>query len=170
MGAQLRRHSIGFDFGAGESEDILHIMRREEFPRGTMRTLASFVLAAFPLFQTATPIDRDTRVKEVMLVKERHKKLLWSLPQVTGVGVGLSKKAAGEVVIMVYLKRELNKKEQKKFPKVLDGVRVETEVSGEFRPRKTLDFIEQETPSYSSRFPPERTGQWPVSHMRIFDL
>lgn len=113
---------------------------RERLRRAALGSLAYFALAASPVLQTGTPIDRDTRVKEVTAAKERHKKLLWSLPQVTGVGVGLSKKAADEVVILVYLKRELNKKEQKRFPRLLDGVSVETEVSGEFRPRKTAPF------------------------------
>ncbi|MGH8244932.1 MAG: hypothetical protein ACREUU_00710, partial [Gammaproteobacteria bacterium] len=66
----------------------MRIMRRTRFRRAALGTLASLTLAASPVLQTGSPIDREARVKEVTATKERHKKLLWSLPQVTGVGVG----------------------------------------------------------------------------------
>lgn len=75
----------------------------------------------------------ERRVKEITEVKNRHERFLFSLPQVVGVGVGLSQIRRDTLVILIYVKRALKKKERKAFPNTLEGVPVEVIVSGPFR-------------------------------------
>lgn len=75
----------------------------------------------------------EDRVKEITEVKNRHERFLFTLPQVVGVGVGRSQVRRDGVVILVYVKRALKRKERKAFPNTLEGVLVEVIVSGPFR-------------------------------------
>jgi hypothetical protein len=74
----------------------------------------------------------EQRVKEATAVKDRHLKELFRLPAVVGAGVGLSKEDR-QPAIQVYVSRRLKPEESKKFPKALEGIPVEVEVTGDVR-------------------------------------
>ena len=71
-------------------------------------------------------------VKQATAVKERHAGSLFKLPAVVGVGVGASAQHPGKAAIHVYVSRQLKEKERRAFPKDLEGVPVEVQISGPF--------------------------------------
>ena len=81
--------------------------------------------------QSKQPIPHDL-VKDATAVKDRHIDRLSRLPAVVGVGVGASDQHPGKAVILIYVSRKLKEKERRAFPRQLEGVPVEIEVSGPF--------------------------------------
>ncbi|MGH7774161.1 MAG: hypothetical protein ACREQA_18205 [Candidatus Binatia bacterium] len=69
-------------------------------------------------------------VDAVKRVKERHESRLLGIPGVVGVGVGLSKRIAGQAVIEVYVKESPGAL-KRAIPSSLDGVEVDIVETGE---------------------------------------
>jgi hypothetical protein len=76
-----------------------------------------------------TPTDPE--VERVSQVKDRHNDYLLHLPGVVGHGVSLAQDGSGRPVIVLFLKDARVPVE--KFPTTVEGVPVETQVTGEFR-------------------------------------
>jgi hypothetical protein len=79
----------------------------------------------------AAPGDR--LIAQATTIKDRHLEELFALPGVVGAGVGTSPKHPGKAVIQVYVGRRLKAKERRLFPKVLEGVPVEVQITGPIR-------------------------------------
>jgi hypothetical protein len=77
---------------------------------------------------------------QVQRIKARHESYLLSFPNVTGVAVGLCQENGTftqEICIVVYVKKKIDPKKLKPtdiIPPELDGIRVDVQESGEFRP------------------------------------
>jgi len=84
-----------------------------------------------------TPIDSE--LERVSQVKDRHNDDLLHLPGVVGHGVSLAQDGSGRPVIMLFLKDARVSVE--KFPTTIEGVPVETRVTGEFRTKINCNHI-----------------------------
>jgi hypothetical protein len=76
-----------------------------------------------------TPTDAE--LERVSQVKDRHNDDLLHLPGVVGHGVSLAQDGSGRPVIVLFLKDDRVSVEN--FPATVEGVPVETQVTGEFR-------------------------------------
>jgi len=75
----------------------------------------------------------DPEVERVSEVKDRYDDDLLSLPGVVGHGVSLSQDGSGRPVIVLFLKD--NSVQVENLPTTIEGVSVETKITGEFRTR-----------------------------------
>jgi hypothetical protein len=73
----------------------------------------------------------DSELERVSQVKDRHNDILLHLPGVVGHGVSLAQDGSGRPVIVLFLKDARVPVE--KLPTTVEGVPVETQVTGEFR-------------------------------------
>jgi hypothetical protein len=73
----------------------------------------------------------DPELERVSQVKDRHNDELLHLPGVVGHGVSLSQDGSGRPVIVLFLKDDRVSVEN--FPTTVEGVPVETQVTGEFK-------------------------------------
>ena len=87
----------------------------------------NFVGGAVAPMETPT----DSELERVSQVKDRHNDDLLHLPGVVGHGVSLAQDGSGRPVIVLFLKDERPSVDN--FPSTLEGVSVETQVTGEFR-------------------------------------
>jgi len=86
-----------------------------------------FVGSAVAPMETPT----DSELERVSQVKDRHNDILLHLPGVVGHGVSLAQDGSGRPVIVLFLKDERVSVEN--LPTTLEGVSVETQVTGEFK-------------------------------------
>jgi hypothetical protein len=86
-----------------------------------------FVGSAVAPMETPT----DSELERVSQVKDRHNDILLHLPGVVGHGVSLAQDGSGRAVIVLFLKDERVSVEN--LPTTLEGVSVETQVTGEFK-------------------------------------
>lgn len=70
------------------------------------------------------------QTEQAIAVQERHMDFLYKLPAVVGAGVGVSRRDPKRVVIQVFTSRRLTRSERQKFPKTLEGIRLEIKVTG----------------------------------------
>ncbi len=76
-----------------------------------------------------TPTDPE--LERVSQVKDRNDRYLLHLPGVVGHGVSLSQDGSGRPVIVLFLRDASVSVEN--FPTTIEGVPVETQVTGEFK-------------------------------------
>jgi hypothetical protein len=88
-----------------------------------------------PRVQPSRKMD-DRKVKRATEVKDRHIDAIMALPAVVGAGIGASTRQPDEVAILLYLSRALKPRERRRFPQVLEGIPVETVVTGPFTERQ----------------------------------
>jgi len=97
------------------------------------------VLTALGVSFVGTPAEAsmqaaaDPEVDRVSQVKDRYDDDLLNLPGVVGHGVALSKDGSGRPVIVLFLKDNAVSVEH--LPTTIEGVPIETQVTGEFRTR-----------------------------------
>jgi hypothetical protein len=75
----------------------------------------------------------DWQWEAARLVRDRYDDFLSRLPEVVGEGVSLSRDGSGEVVILLYV-RQASDEVLSAIPEQIEGIRVETEETGEFVP------------------------------------
>ena len=81
--------------------------------------------------EEAVEIPTDPEIERVSQIKDRYDDYLSHLPGVVGHGVSLSQDGSGRPVITLFLKDERVAVEN--LPTTVEGVPVETQVTGEFR-------------------------------------
>jgi|GEM_PF-1560816 len=74
--------------------------------------------------------EMESLIRQATEVKDRHLREIFKLPAVVGAGVGLSPNHPGKAVIQIFVSRKLGAKQLRQFPKALEGIPVEIQLSG----------------------------------------
>jgi len=114
-------------------------------PSSTVANPIGSVLSALgitivsPNVEAPMQTPTDPEVERVSQVKDRHNDELLHLPGVVGHGVSLSQDGSGRPVITLFLKDARVPVEN--FPTTVEGVPVETQVTGEFKTKVNCSHV-----------------------------